>query len=107
MNSSITDTTDPVSMSMILGGSFGVSSGTILVVFFLYRALSGLSGRRLVSDCCGRMGEVGFAIRAMPSTPPTETKSLPLGSASGGGPAETPVGESQVSLTLPTGPRIS
>ena len=76
MNSSITDTADTLSMATVVGGYFGITSGTILVLFVLYRGLSGLSGKRLVADCSTRKGEVGFAIRVVPSTPPIEAKSI-------------------------------
>lgn len=49
----------------------GVSSGTVAVLFLLYRAFKLVNERRLVSDCCGRKLEVGFAVRDMPATPDT------------------------------------
>jgi hypothetical protein len=106
MNSSITDTTDPLSMATVVGGYFGLSSGTILAVFLLYRAFISLSGRRLVTDCSAPAGEVGCAIRVVPSTPAIEAKSLPLSSVSAGGPVETPVGAS-VSLEVQVVPKTA
>jgi hypothetical protein len=106
MNSSITDTADTLSMATVVGGYFGITSGTILVLFVLYRGLSGLSGKRLVTDCSARNGEVGFAIRIVPSTPPIEAKSIQSESVSASGPGETPVVAS-VSLELQAVPKTS
>ena len=108
MNSSITDITNPLSMATVVGGYFGISSGTILLLFVLYRGLSGLSGKRLVADCSTRKGEVGFAIRVVPSTPPIEAKSIQSESvsASASGPVETPVAGS-VSLEVQVVPKTS
>jgi hypothetical protein len=106
MNSSITDTTDPLSMATVVGGYFGISSGTILALFLLYRGLVGLSGKRLVTDCSTRKGEVGFAIRVVPSTPPIEAKSIQSESVSASGPVETPAAAS-VSLEVQVVPKTS
>ena len=108
MNSSITGTADPLSMATVVGGYFGISSGTILVLFVLYRGLVGLSGKRLVTDCSARKGEVGFAIRVVPSTPPIEAKSIQSESVSVSAsvPVETPVGAS-VSLEVQAVPKTS
>jgi len=106
MNSSITDTTDPLSMATVVGGYFGISSGTILALFLLYRGLVGLSGKRLVTDCSTRKGEVGFAIRVVPSTPPIEAKSIQSESVSASVPVETPVAAS-VSLEVQVVPKTS
>uniref|UniRef100_A0A6C0KLU3 Uncharacterized protein n=1 Tax=viral metagenome TaxID=1070528 RepID=A0A6C0KLU3_9ZZZZ len=106
MNSSITGTTDPLSMATVVGGYFGLSSGTILALFLLYRGLSGLSGKRLVADCSTRKGEVGFAIRVVPSTSPIEAKSIQSESVSASVPVETPVGAS-LSLEVQAVPKTS
>jgi hypothetical protein len=106
MNSSITDTTDPLSMATVVGGYFGLSSGTILAVFLLYRAFISLSGRRLVTDCSAPAGEVGCAIRVIPSTPAIEAKSIQSDSVSVSGPVETPVGAS-VSLEVQVVPKTA
>jgi hypothetical protein len=106
MNSSITGTTDPLSMATVVGGYFGISSGTILALFLLYRGLVGLSGKRLVTDCSTRKGEVGFAIRVVPSTPPIEAKSIQSESVSASVPVETPAAAS-VSLEVQVVPKTS
>jgi hypothetical protein len=49
----------------------GMSSGTVAVLFLLYRAFKLVNERRLVSDCCGRKLEIGIAVREMPTTPET------------------------------------
>jgi len=106
MNSSITGTADTLSMATVVGGYFGISSGTILVLFVLYRGLSGLSGKRLVTDCSTRKGEVGFSIRVVPSTPAIETKSIQSESVPASVPVETPVVAS-VSLEVQAVPKTS
>jgi len=93
-------------MATVVGGYFGLSSGTILALFLLYRGLSGLSGKRLVADCSARKGEVGFAIRVVPSTPPIEAKSIQSEPVSASVPVETPVGAS-VSLEVQAVPKTS
>ena len=47
----------------------GLSSGTLAVLFILYRAWGAAVGRRLISDCCGRRVEVGVDVRDMAATP--------------------------------------
>lgn len=61
-----------------LASGVGLGSTTTLVIYFLYRIFSAFNGHRVVSDCCGRKGELGFVVRDMPPTPPTETRNLPL-----------------------------
>ena len=93
-------------MATVVGGYFGISSGTILALFVLYRGLVGLSGKRLVTDCSTRKGEVGFSIRVVPSTPPIEAKSIQSESVSASVPVETPVAAS-VSLEVQAVPKTS
>ena len=52
----------------------GMSSGTVAVLFLLYRVFKLVNERRLVSDCCGRKLEVGLAVREMPATPDTNSQ---------------------------------
>ena len=49
--------------------SAGVSTGSIAILFLLYRIWLSVKGHRLVSDCCGRFYEVGVDVRDMPPTP--------------------------------------
>ena len=49
----------------------GLSSGTVAILFLLYRAFKLVNEKRLVSDCCGRKLELGIALREMPTTPET------------------------------------
>ena len=58
--------------------SAGVSTGSIAILFLLYRIWLSIKGHRLVSDCCGRFYEVGVDVRDMPPTPmKQETDSHP------------------------------
>jgi len=50
--------------------SAGVSTTTIIVLGVLYKVWTNLKGHRLVSDCCGKMYEVGVDVRDMPPSPP-------------------------------------
>lgn len=54
----------------------GVSTSSIAILYLLYKAFNTLKGHRLVSDCCGKKGEIGFDVRDMPPSP-EETKSHP------------------------------
>lgn len=54
----------------------GLSSGTIVVLFILYRLWKASVGHRIVSDCCGRRLEVGLAVRDMPDTPDTKLEKI-------------------------------
>jgi hypothetical protein len=47
----------------------GLSTSSVVILALLYKGLVMMKGRRLISDCCGRKGEVGFDVRAMPSSP--------------------------------------
>ena len=49
--------------------SAGVSTGSIAVLYILYRVWNSIRGHRLVSDCCGKFYEVGVDVRDMPPTP--------------------------------------
>jgi hypothetical protein len=60
-------------MDASLLASAGVSTTTMAVLFIAYKVFQAIRGHRLVSDCCGRRGEVGFDVRDMPPTPPEET----------------------------------
>jgi hypothetical protein len=55
--------------------SAGVSTTTMAVLFIAYKVFMKMKGHRIVSDCCGRKGELGFDVRDMPPTPPKETES--------------------------------
>lgn len=62
-------------METSLLASAGVSTTTMAVLFLAYKAFMSMKGHRLVSDCCGKKGEVGFDVRDMPPSPPEETQS--------------------------------
>ena len=47
----------------------GVSTSSIALMIIAYKVFQNLKGHRLVSDCCGRKGEIGFDVREMPPTP--------------------------------------
>ena len=56
--------------------SAGVSTSVIAGAIIAYKIFMSLKGHRMVSDCCGRKGEIGFDVRDMPPSPPKETQSL-------------------------------
>ena len=58
--------------------SAGVSTGSIAILYIIYRVLNAIKGHRLVSDCCGKFYEVGVDVRDMPPSPvKQDTKSHP------------------------------
>ena len=65
-------------MDASLLASAGVSTTTMAVLFITYKVFMKFKGHRLVSDCCGRRGEVGFDVRDMPPTPSEEIQSHQL-----------------------------
>jgi hypothetical protein len=62
-------------MDASLLASAGVSTTTMAILFIAYKVFMKFKGHRIVSDCCGRRGVVGFDVRDMPPTPPEETGS--------------------------------
>ena len=50
--------------------SAGVSTGSIAVLYIIYKVFSAIRGHRLISDCCGKFYEIGVDVRDMPPTPP-------------------------------------
>jgi hypothetical protein len=64
-------------MDANLLASAGVGSSTIAILFIASKIFKAIKGQRLVSDCCGRRGEVGFDVREMPQSPPIESQSHP------------------------------
>ena len=62
-------------MDAALLASAGVSTTTMAILFLTYKAFMMMKGHRLVSDCCGKKGEVGFDVREMPPSPPEGTES--------------------------------
>jgi len=60
-------------MDINLLSNAGLSAGTISVILIIYHIGKAIINKRIVSDCCGRRGEVGIGIRNMPETPPQET----------------------------------
>ena len=79
--------------------SAGVGSSTIAVLFFAYKLFKKLNGHKLVSNCCGKKTEVGFAVEEMSPSHPEETKNPPT-EASGVG-----VSKETLSVVIPTSPR--
>ena len=61
-----------------LAASAGVGGGATAILLILYRIFVATNGHRVISDCCGRRGEIGFVVREMPLTPQEEKKSPPL-----------------------------
>jgi hypothetical protein len=64
-------------MDASLLASAGVGSSTIAGLFIAYKIFKKLNGHRLVSDCCGKKGEIGFVVRDMAPSPQVGTQSLP------------------------------
>ena len=64
-------------MDSQLAASAGIGSSTMAAMFIAYRVFKAFNGHRLVSDCCGKKGEIGFVVRDMAPSPPTETGNLP------------------------------
>ena len=56
-------------MDTTLLSNAGMSAGVISVILIIYNIGKAIINRRLVSDCCGRTGEVGIAVRNMPESP--------------------------------------
>ena len=52
----------------------GLSAGVISVILIIYHIGKAIINRRIVSDCCGRIGEVGIAVRNMPPSPPNQPR---------------------------------
>ena len=78
--------------------SAGVGSSTIAVLFLAYKVFKKLEGHKLVSNCCGKKTEVGFAVEDMSPSHPEETKNPPV-VASGVG-----VSKETLSVRLPALP---
>ena len=71
--------------------SAGVSTGSMAIAYILYKVWKAVKGHRLVSDCCGKMYEVGVDVRDMPPTPTRlEMKSHPLLSPQAGQSSQNP-----------------
>jgi hypothetical protein len=64
-------------MDASLLASAGVGSSTIAILFLLYKAFNRLQGHKLVSNCCGRKAEVGFAVADMSPSRSEEKKNPP------------------------------
>lgn len=47
----------------------GLSTTGVAILMIVWRVLKSVQGKKLVSTCCGRKGEVGVNVVAM--TPPT------------------------------------
>jgi hypothetical protein len=86
-------------MDASLLASAGVGSSTIAILFLLYKGFNRIQGHKLVSNCCGRKAEVGFAVADM-SPSHSEEKKNPPAEASG-------VGELKetLSVKIPASPK--
>ena len=78
-------------MDSQLAASAGIGSSTMAAMFIAYRVFKALNGHRLVSDCCGKKGEIGFVVRDMVPSPPIETENPPSALDVGGAKPETVV----------------
>jgi len=79
--------------------SAGVGSSTIAVLFLAYKMFKKLEGHKLVSNCCGKKTEVGFAVEEMSPSHPEETKNPPAGASGVGELKET------LSVKIPASPK--
>jgi len=57
--------------------SAGLSTSVVAGLLIAYKVFSAIKGRRLVSDCCGKMYEVGVDVRDMPHTPDNQENPNP------------------------------
>jgi hypothetical protein len=64
-------------MDANLLASAGISTSTMAALFIIYKVFMKMKGHRIVSDCCGRKGEVGFDVRDMPPSPQEESQNPP------------------------------
>jgi hypothetical protein len=83
--------------------SAGVGSSTIAVLFVAYKLFKNVEGHKLVSNCCGKRTEVGFAVEDMSPSHPPEMKSLPIEAGAVGVSKETPCVEPPA---LPKSPEV-
>jgi hypothetical protein len=77
-------------MDANLAASAGIGSSTVAILLIVYRVFLYANGHRLVSDCCGKKGEIGFVVRDMPPSPQSESQSLPTAAGVVGGTKEIP-----------------
>jgi hypothetical protein len=54
----------------------GLSTGSLLLIGIVYKLVMPCIGKRLVSNCCGKIYEVGLDVRGMPSSPSVSSSSL-------------------------------
>jgi hypothetical protein len=47
----------------------GLTSTGVAIVLILWKVMKTVSGKKLISDCCGRKASIGFVVREMPITP--------------------------------------
>ena len=78
--------------------SAGVGSSTIALLFLVYKLFNKFEGHKLVSNCCGKKAEMGFAVEEMSPTHPVEKKNPPTEASAVGESKET------LSVRLPASP---
>jgi hypothetical protein len=69
--------------------SAGVGSSTIAVLFVAYKLFKKLEGHKLVSNCCGKKTEVGFAVEEMSPSHSEERRNPPVEASAVGVSKET------------------
>jgi hypothetical protein len=47
----------------------GLSTTGVAILFVVYRVFKAVQGKKLVSNCCGHKGEVGFSVQDMSPVP--------------------------------------
>jgi hypothetical protein len=79
--------------------SAGVGSSTIAIIFLAYKLFKKFEGHKIVSNCCGKKTEVGFAVEDMSPSHPAETKNPPTEASGVGELKET------LSVMIPASPK--
>jgi hypothetical protein len=78
--------------------SAGIGSSTIAILFLAYKLFQKVEGHKLVSNCCGKKTEVGFAVEEMSPSHPEEKKNPPTEASAVG------VSKESLSVRLPALP---
>lgn len=55
-------------MDSTLLANAGVTSGTVAIILIVYHIVKSIINKRIISDCCGRTGEVGIGVSNMPDS---------------------------------------
>jgi hypothetical protein len=78
--------------------SAGIGSSTIAIIYIAFKVFKKLEGHKLVSNCCKKKMEVGFAVEDMSPSHPEEKKNPPVVAGDVG------VSKESLSVRLPASP---